>query len=196
MLQEGQFERIGENKTRKVDVRIIAATNKDLLHEVKHKKFRQDLYFRLNVFPIESVPLRERLEDVPLLASHFLTLSLKKLNKANMHLTKANIERLKHYDWPGNIRELQNVIERGVILAHNNRLVFELPGHASADPTHNSQTQVPADQFVKTRTELQQEEINNILHALRQTNGKIFGGTIVNMSHNATPPCCKPGRPR
>ena len=175
VLQEGQFERVGENKTRNVDVRIIAATNKDLLHECKQNNFRQDLYFRLNVFPIESVPLRDRMEDVPLLAGHFLNLSLKKLNKTNIHLTKANIEQLKQYDWPGNIRELQNVIERAVILARNKRLLFEVPQNACEDQsTTELREKTSEGQRIKTRVELRQVEYNNIVAALKQTGGKIF----------------------
>ncbi|KPJ88382.1 MAG: histidine kinase [Gammaproteobacteria bacterium SG8_11] len=175
VLQEGQFERVGENKTRKVDVRIIAATNKDLLAECKQNRFRQDLYFRLNVFPIESVPLRERLEDVPVLAGHFLNISLKKLNKTNIHLTKANIEQLKNYEWPGNIRELQNVIERAVILARNNRLVFEVPQNAAVyKPATELRGESSDNNSIKTPLELRQAEYNNIVAALEKTGGKIF----------------------
>ena len=175
VLQENQFERVGDNKTRKVDVRIIAATNRDLLNEIKLNQFRQDLYFRLNVFPVECAPLRDRMEDVPLLASHLLKRSLQKLNKTEIRLTKADIERLMRYDWPGNIRELENVIERAVILANHGRLVFELPTADSipeAMPMDRLQLERSA---IRTYHDLANEERNNIIAALKSTGGKIFG---------------------
>ncbi len=175
VLQENQFERIGDNKTRKIDVRIIAATNRDLLKEIKLKQFRQDLYFRLNVFPIESVPLREHIEDVPLLASHFLQMSLQKLNKAEVCLSKADIQRLTQYDWPGNIRELENVIERAVILSNHGKLVFELPTTNQA-PTTSKMDHLHADRpLIRTYHDLENEERDNIITALKYTAGKIFG---------------------
>ncbi|MDY6943529.1 MAG: sigma 54-interacting transcriptional regulator [Pseudomonadota bacterium] len=175
VLQEGQFERVGDNQTRKVDVRIIAATNRNLLDEVRNQSFRQDLYFRLNVFPIESVALRERREDIPLLANHFLQLSRQKLNKPSVRLSRADMERLNQYHWPGNIRELQNVIESAVILSRNGRMVFQLPRHAfDVNETIMEERVIePAD--VKTRQELQKEERENIVSALKQTGGKVFG---------------------
>ena len=112
VLQEGQFERVGEERTRSVDVRIIAATNRDLRAEVQSKRFREDLFFRLNVFPVHSPSLRERRSDIPLLASHFLQLIGVRLNMPGHRLSKGDMARLQAYDWPGNIRELQNVIER------------------------------------------------------------------------------------
>ncbi len=173
VLQEDQFERVGDNRTRKVDVRIIAATNRDLPTEIKQHQFRQDLYFRLNVFPIESAPLRERMEDVPLLATHLLKRSLKKLNKTGVLLSKADIERLMQYDWPGNIRELENVIERAVILANHSRLVFELPGSRISESIPiQQQDDRPA---VKTYSDLANEERNNIIVALKFSGGKVFG---------------------
>lgn len=175
VLQENQFERIGDNKTRKIDVRIIAATNRDLLNEIKLKQFRQDLYFRLNVFPIESVPLREHMEDVPLLASHFLQRSLQKLNKTDVRLSKADIQRLVQYDWPGNIRELENVIERAVILADHGKLIFELPTINSA-PSVQIVDQIQTDHpMIKTYHDLENDERDNIITALKYTAGKIFG---------------------
>lgn len=174
VLQEGQFERIGENQTRRVDVRIIAATNKNLQNAIVEAQFRQDLYFRLNVFPIESVALRDRHEDIPLLASHFLQQSLKKLNKTDHHLTRADMARLEQYHWPGNIRELQNVLERAVILSRNGRLIFELPA-SNPDEAAGVETAGPQISPLKTREELQQLERNSIVHALRQCQGKVFG---------------------
>src|SRR5213596_1076041 len=122
VLQEGQFERVGEDRTRTVDVRIIAATNRDLEAEVKAGRFRQDLYYRLSVFPIELPPLRERVEDILVLAQHFVAQSARKLGATVPRLTHANVKELQSYDWPGNVRELQNVIERAVIRSRNGRL--------------------------------------------------------------------------
>jgi transcriptional regulator with GAF, ATPase, and Fis domain len=107
VLQESEFECVGEERTRRVDVRILAATNRDLKQEVATKRFREDLYCRLNVFPIEIAPLRERNEDITVLASRFVELSAEALNRPC--LTQANLLQLQRYDWPGNIRELQNV---------------------------------------------------------------------------------------
>ncbi|WP_313518044.1 sigma 54-interacting transcriptional regulator, partial [Pseudomonas sp.] len=109
VLQEGQFERVGEERTRRVDVRIVAATNRDLRAEAEAKRFREDLYFRLNVFPIHSPALRERPMDIPQLAAHFLKQVGQRLNMPGRRLRKSDIERLQAYAWPGNIRELQNV---------------------------------------------------------------------------------------
>ena len=134
VLQEGNFERVGEERTRAVDVRLIAATNRDLKQEVQRGRFREDLYFRLNVFPVESVPLRERREDIPLLAQHFLDSESKAL-KSELRLSEGDARRLSRYDWPGNVRELQNVIERAAILAQNGRLRIDLPDVPGAQPS-------------------------------------------------------------
>src|ERR1051325_5794206 len=131
VLQEGQFEKVGEERTRTVDVRIIAATNRDLESELKAGRFREDLYYRLSVFPIELPPLRDRTEDIPKLARHFLEQSARKLGVNMPHLTSANLTQLQSYDWPGNVRELQNVIERAVIRARNGQLDLGL-GPATA----------------------------------------------------------------
>ncbi len=135
VLQEGQYERVGDEKTRHVDVRLIAATNRNLKTEVENNTFREDLYFRLNVFPIEAVPLRERLEDVPLLTQHFIAGFCKKLNLPKPRLSKANIKQLQAYSWQGNIRELQNVIERALIISQGGRLEFKLPTVESSKNT-------------------------------------------------------------
>ena len=171
VLQEGQFERVGESKTRKVNVRIIAATNRHLQAMVEERLFREDLYFRLNVFPVESVPLRSRLDDIPALAMHFLRHSCDKLNKPGVRLSQANIAQLKAYDWPGNIRELENVIERAVILARGERLMLELPDMRQC-------RSLPAgtpDANVLTRQDMQAMEYNNLIQALKFCHGKVFG---------------------
>ena len=116
-MQEHEFEPIGSSRTLKVDVRIIAATNRDLLVAVAEGRFRRDLYYRLNVFPIVVPPLRERAVDLPLLAGFFLQRFAKKFGKPVKRLAQDTLGRLAAYDWPGNIRELQNVIERGILLS-------------------------------------------------------------------------------
>ena len=108
VLQEKCYERVGEERTRRADVRIIAATNRDLKKEVNANRFREDLYYRLNVFPIRLAPLRDRSEDIPLLAKHFVELSLRELECPRPRLTQAGIQALLGYDWPGNIRELRS----------------------------------------------------------------------------------------
>ena len=107
VLQEGEFERVGDEQTQHVDVRIVAATNQDLKNQIEANQFREDLYYRLNVFPIEVSPLRQRTEDIAALAAHFVEMSARKLNRPRPRLTQANILTLERYDWPGNIRELQ-----------------------------------------------------------------------------------------
>jgi PAS domain S-box-containing protein len=177
VLQEQQFERVGESKTRNVDVRIIAATNRDLKELVRNKEFREDLYFRLNVFPIEAVPLRERREDVPSLAMHFLKRAATRANKPQLKIPLSQMEKLQQYSWPGNIRELENVIERQVILARGEHVLFpdlDLPAAAT-----NGSTRQPGHDGracdVYTETELRENEKTNILAALRKCRGKVFG---------------------
>ena len=116
VLQEREFERIGSTKPVQVDVRVLAATNRDLAADVDEGDFRQDLYYRLNVFPVNVPPLRERIEDIPLLAQYLLERYAKKASKKITTIDRLTLEMLQNYDWPGNVRELQNVIERGVIL--------------------------------------------------------------------------------
>jgi transcriptional regulator with GAF, ATPase, and Fis domain len=130
VLQEGEFERIGEAKTHIADVRIVAATNRDLREEADAGRFREDLYYRLNVFPVEVSPLRKRAEDVPALARHFLGLAAKKLKLPLPRLTQAAVLRMQSYAWPGNVRELQNVIERAVIISQGGALELNLPEYA------------------------------------------------------------------
>ncbi len=115
-LQEKRFERLGSGRTVEVDVRVIAATNQDLWSMVQERTFRADLYYRLNVFPITLPPLRERNEDIPLLVEHFVQMFANRQAKSIDHIPDDVMEVLKHYDWPGNIRELQNVIERAVVM--------------------------------------------------------------------------------
>ena len=122
VLQEREFERLGSGRTQQVDVRVIAATNQDLLRMVREGKFRADLYYRLNVFPIELPPLRDRRQDIPALANHFVQMFAGRHRKQIDHVPESLIEALTEYDWPGNIRELQNLIERSVILSNGTTL--------------------------------------------------------------------------
>src|SRR5499427_925257 len=132
-IQEGEHERVGSNTTLKTDVRLVAATNRNLTEEVRKGKFREDLYYRLNVFPITLAPLRERKSDIPALAAHFLERACKEFKKPLSLLSGEALAALKAYDWPGNVRELQNVVERAVITARDALISFELP--SSSDPT-------------------------------------------------------------
>ena len=167
VLQDGQYERVGEEKTRTVDVRIIAATNRDLPKAVAAGNFRQDLYYRLNVFPIKAAPLRERKEDIPLLAAHFIETGVRQLKLPPAKLTSAHIEQLRAYDWPGNVRELQNMVERALILAQNGALWFDFP----AAPN----TPGAAEPGILTDPELRNRERDNLLAALNKTGWKIHG---------------------
>ena len=179
VLQEGEFEPVGDNRTRHVNVRILAATNRDLKQEVQAKRFREDLYYRLNVFPIEIAPLRQRKEDIALLASRFVELSAENLNRPRPRLNQANLLQLQRYDWPGNIRELQNVVERAVITANSGRLSFDLPteeNHGiSADRVLPQEPMQPAPIKIATYDELHRMERDNILAALKQTEWKVSG---------------------
>jgi len=176
VLQDQQFERVGENHTRAVDVRVIAATNRDLKTEVRDKNFREDLYFRLNVFPIESVPLRRRIEDIPILAQEFLNRACQKFNRPPLALRERDVETLKAYPWPGNVRELENVIERQVITA-DGRLDLDLQGPDSA-ARHTLEPMPPARHFdgeLMTEHELRELETNNLRRALKISGGRVFG---------------------
>ncbi len=178
VLQEGTFERVGDEKTLKANVRVIAATNKNLKNEVSKGNFREDLFYRLNVFPLEVSPLRERKVDIPLLAIHFLKRAEKKFNRDGIKLTKGNLVQMENYAWPGNIRELQNVIERAVIISTSGRLSLDLPDSPSnkkLPKQTNSNKEIPMQGRVSTFSEIKLFELENILKALNQTSWKIFG---------------------
>ena len=177
-LQEKRYERVGEDRTRFADVRIVAATNRDLKKEVAAGRFREDLFYRLNVFPIQVAPLRERKEDVALLAQHFIKLSAKELGCPKPRLTRAGMAQLQSYDWPGNIRELRNVIERAVILARGGALEFDLPSGNDALPIAPSSKAVDEANTVReflTEPEMQQRERENLLAVLKKSGWKIKG---------------------
>ena len=164
-------------RTRRADVRIIAATNRYLKKEVIANRFREDLYYRLNVFPIRLAPLRDRSEDIPLLAKHFVELSLRELGCPRPRLTQAGIQALLGYDWPGNIRELRSVIERAIIFARGGALDFDLPVvHSSSDRTPTaSRLEDRGDLEYLTDSEMQRLERENLFAVLEKTGWKIKG---------------------
>ncbi|BCA91203.1 sigma 54-interacting transcriptional regulator [Vreelandella aquamarina] len=180
VLQDQQFERVGDNRTREVDVRVIAATNRELKEMIDAGQFREDLYFRLNVFPIDSVPLRKRIEDVPLLARHFLHRACLKFNKPGVRIPPAQLDVLTRYPWPGNIRELENVIERQVIVTQDQRLSFDdlllvepLSRHTAFNETSHDSSELP--DHLLTEQALCHQQRCNALKALKAANGKVSG---------------------
>ncbi|MDP7237720.1 MAG: sigma-54 dependent transcriptional regulator [Candidatus Latescibacteria bacterium] len=144
VLQEGEFERLGSTKTIKVDVRLIAATNKNLEEAVKAGTFREDMYYRLNVIPLTLPSLRDRKEDIPLLAHHFLQIYAQKNGKVIKGITPQVLDGLTRYKWPGNVRELENVIERAVVMCTTDEISTDgLPAHISQAEKHAGQLMIP-----------------------------------------------------
>jgi len=174
VLQEQEIERVGDTRTRKINVRVVAATNRDLKREVSSGRFRQDLFYRLGVFPLEVPPLRERSEDIAPLAAHFVQVTAKKMNRPAPRFTKAHAEQLVAHDWPGNIRELQNAVERAVILSQGGPLRFELSPWAPERTTRPQPPTTESTSFL-TRDALKRQERESIITALHQAGGKIFG---------------------
>jgi transcriptional regulator with GAF, ATPase, and Fis domain len=172
VLQEQEMERVGDTRTRRVNVRIIAATNRDLKKEVEAGRFRQDLFYRLSVFPLEIPPLRERRDDIAPLAAHFVKEAARRMNRPAPRLTQATLTQLTGHDWPGNVRELQNAVERAVILSQGGPLRFEL---AAATPSTRAASPLAGSASFLTRDELKRHERESIIAALRQTGGKVFG---------------------
>ncbi len=175
VLQEKCYERVGEEKTRCADVRIVAATNRDLKKEVAASRFREDLYYRLNVFPIKVAPLRDRKEDVPLLATHFIDISVKELGCPRPRLTRAGIETLQNYDWPGNIRELRNVIERATIFAQGGALDFDLPATGVDLNSFVLEDGDEVEPEYLTDAEMRRRERENLFVVLQKASWKIKG---------------------
>jgi formate hydrogenlyase transcriptional activator len=173
VLQEGEIERVGSSTTLSVDVRVIAATNRDLLQAIKNGKFREDLYYRLAVFPIEMPPLREREDDIVALASEFSQRHAQRIGKRIAPLSGADARRLTTYPWPGNVRELQNVIERAVITSVDGSMNLDraLPESVTRESLR-SQTTHPQ---VRTAYEVQEIERENIILALTASNWKVAG---------------------
>ena len=164
VLQEQEFERLGGIRTHQVDVRLVAATNRDLADMVKRREFRSDLYYRLNVFPISVPPLRARREDIPALVMHFVESFSRRMGKQIEHVRPETMSALSSYDWPGNIRELQNLIERAVILSKDGALANPLPI-----------TGTPAMVISPAATTLRDSERSLILHTLEAA-GWVIGG--------------------
>lgn len=163
VLQEQEFERVGGSETILVDVRLIAATNQNLEARVKEGRFRQDLYYRLNVFPIFNLPLRERLDDVPLLVRYFVEKFNKQLGKSVEEIPQNLLDELLHYDFPGNVRELENIVERGMIISTGKTLNLDLSF---------KKTSIAQSNTFKTMEEMQRD---HILEALRRAQGKVSG---------------------
>ncbi|MCH4553472.1 sigma 54-interacting transcriptional regulator [Aestuariibaculum lutulentum] len=173
IIQEGEFDPVGSSETIKVDVRIIAATHRNLKTFAKEGKFREDLYYRLNVFPIEVPALRERGEDVVLIAQEMVNQFSKKMGKLPLALSETDKTLLIQYHWPGNVRELQNLIERAVIVSKNKSL--NLPSIIPLQTNEETKTTKPTPDKIYTAGELASLEKNNILKALKQTKWKISG---------------------
>jgi DNA-binding NtrC family response regulator len=161
VLEEGKFERLGSTKTLRVDVRIIAATNRDLALEVKEGRFRKDLYYRLNVFPIQIPPLRERREDVPLLIWGFVREFQKRMGKEIESIPRKNLDALQTYPWPGNVRELRNVIERAMIVTSGKTLTVQAPKPVSLE--------------TEDALSLEETERRHILSVLERTGWRVAG---------------------
>lgn len=179
VLQDGEFELLGDEKTRRANVRTIAASNQDLAAAVRAGRFRQDLYYRLSVFPIEVPPLRERKEDIPILATHFLESACKRFGQPSLVLTESQIRQLQNYDWPGNVRELENAVERAVIASRAGSLRFDIPETATKLPGSSSLGAGNGDGREETvvipEGEMRRRERENIAAALRLSKGRIYG---------------------
>jgi formate hydrogenlyase transcriptional activator len=183
-VQEKQFERLGGGPTLQVDVRVIAATNQDLERMVQERKFRADLYYRLNVFPITVSPLRERREDIALLTDHFVQRFAKEQGKFIKSIPDEVIFALQQHDWPGNIRELQNVIERGVVMTNGPVLSRRTTEHLTrTEPALVCVREIPEPASIKT---LAHAERAHITAALRETNW-VIGGPHVAAAHLGLP---------
>jgi transcriptional regulator with GAF, ATPase, and Fis domain len=179
VIQDGEFERLGSPRTIKVDVRIIAATNRNLADEVKNGTFREDLYYRLNVFPITMPPLRQRTDDVPLLVNHFVAKFNKKIGKRIETISKDTLNSLQGYSWPGNVRELESVIERAVIITQGTSL--QVLDRFESFPKIEDST----GQEIKALVELEHDHITQVL---KKTGWRIEGknGAAVILGLNAS----------
>ncbi len=183
VLQEQEFERLGSGRTHHINIRLVAATHRDLSHMVARNEFRSDLYYRLNVFPVLMPPLRERRDDIPTLVLHFVKVFSRRMGKRIERIPQTTMDAFSTYDWPGNVRELQNLVERAVIRSDNGVLpnplstpqanrfdtsLADLPGA----PTSASDK---AD-VILTDRECRERERANLMKALQRTNGRIYGG--------------------
>jgi transcriptional regulator with GAF, ATPase, and Fis domain len=173
VLQDGRFEQVGNDQTKYVDVRIIAATNRDLQTEVVDGNFREDLFYRLNVIPIQSPPLRDRKEDIGLLANYFTNSAVTQFEKKGIKLTDENILLLQSYSWPGNIRELRNVIERAVLTSEDNNLYFRISSKIPTAVENEKPSQTAQVKLSEDVLKNQEKEV--VLAALEKTNWKVYG---------------------
>jgi len=176
VLQESEFERVGDDITKSVDVRVVAATNRNLEQLVVDGEFREDLFYRLSVFPIDVPPLRKRGDDVLQLAQHFLQQTCKEFGRKSLQLTKGQAKAIQAYDWPGNVRELKNVIERAVILSKGSilRLDLALPDNAG-DESGSSVVALPSDDVIFTEKQMREIQKQNLVAALKQTKWRVSG---------------------
>ena len=175
VLQEGEFERVGDERTHRVDVRIITATNRDLRQDIDAGRFREDLFYRLNVFPIEVAPLRRRQGDIRLLAAHHLDQAVRQFNRPGVRLTQANVNALERCDWPGNVRELRHVLERAVITARDGKLRFDLPQAGVSRGTAVAVGRETSTAPVTPDAHLRRAHVENLRAALAETNWKVYG---------------------
>jgi len=183
ILQEREFERLGSNKTRHIDVRVLAATNVDLREALEQGTFREDLYYRLNVLPINIPPLRERKEDIPFLAQYFVRKLRKDLGSPVESISENAIQRLLEYHWPGNVRELENVLERSMVLS--NGPVLEA-SDVKLDVARTSSTSFAAGNFLPDGMTLDQYEQSIIREALQRANGnKSQAARLLGLTRNA-----------
>lgn len=172
-LQERQFERVGDDKTISADVRIVAATNRDLEVDVREGNFREDLFYRLSVFPLTVPPLRDRVEDILPLTRHFVEQICQDLRRPTLRIGRQTAEMLQRHNWPGNIRELRNVIERAIIMSKGKRL--ELMLSTSNPPTDSSVVTHQVNDDFLTDAEMNMQVKTNILNVLRLTNWRVSG---------------------
>ena len=177
VLQEQAFERLGSTQTIRVGVRLIAATNLDLATMLADKRFRMDLYYRLNVFPIAIPPLRDRREDIPALVDHFMRMYAGRLNRRVEPVSPSALKALTDYDWPGNVRELANIVERASITARDGDLRFDLPlgGDRNKSDGSGAVSLASSPGEILSEAGMRQQERENIAAALHRTRGKIYG---------------------
>jgi formate hydrogenlyase transcriptional activator len=191
VLQEQEFEPVGSSRTVRVNVRIIAATNRNLEEAIKAGRFRSDLFYRLNVFPLYVPPLRERLSDIPQLVAFFLERFSKKFGKSVEAVSRSTMSLLESYAWPGNIRELQNLIERGVVLCQGPVLTLDpslLPTGNEVSPRTVTSAPIAHPMTAKGSSSLEEVERQHIRAVLQQTGGVVEGhkgaATILNLHPN------------
>lgn len=175
VLQESEFERVGDDVTRSVDVRVIAATNKNLEQQIVDGTFREDLFYRLSVFPVDVPALRDRGDDILHLAQHFLKKTCSDFGREPMQLSRAQADMLLRYDWPGNVRELKNVIERAVILSPRNTLRLDLSMSNPGGESRSESAERAPRETLLNESEMREFQKNNIIAALRQADGKVSG---------------------